>query len=271
MDKLFSLDFYSYPNNEYPEKFHIGLFNTQEEAQQVEAHYRKEVKGFKDYHCDAVITEVPVIGNADNTQKVYRFVGWNTNEDLDEIDIIESDCFVSSAQAGAELAQAEKVNPRQEWALNCNIIGQCDWCDGFTRTSLLTTKNSCYTYFRIAGDFDPAEVTQLLGLQPDESWKAGDTSERHGMQYDFSAWHFGRCDDYNPYVEEQMRKTIAPLLTKIDILNQIRERNDVAFFLEVVPTTHAGDTTPCLAPPLDVIDFCHATRTEIDIDMYVLD
>lgn len=30
-----------------------------------------------------------------------------------------------------------------------------------------------------------------------------------------------------------------------------------------------GDINPCLAPPLDVIDFCHATRTEIDIDLYI--
>ena len=44
-------------------------------------------------------------------------------------------------------------------------------------------------------------------------------------------WHFGRCDEYSPYVEEQMRQT--------------------------------------LAPPLDVIDFCHATRTQIDIDLYM--
>ena len=39
--------------------------------------------------------------------------------------------------------------------------------------------------------------------------------------------------------------------------------------LEIVPEIYVGDTNPCLAPPLDVIDFCHATRTEIDIDMYI--
>ena len=47
--------------------------------------------------------------------------------------------------------------------------------------------------------------------------------------------------------------------------------NDVSFVLEIVPTFYVGDINPCLAPSLDVIDFCHATRTEIDIDMYVYD
>ena len=48
-----------------------------------------------------------------------------------------------------------------------------------------------------------------------------------------------------------------------------REENDVDFFLEIVPSIYVDDINPCLAPPLDVIDFCHATRTQIDIDMYL--
>lgn len=137
----------------------------------------------------------------------------------------------------------------------------------------MPTRNRCYTYFKITGDFNPDEVTALLGLQPDEVWKRGDMwLKGHASQtYASSAWLFGRCDEYDPYVEEQMRKTIAPLLDKVDLLNRIREENDVEFCLEIVPNIYAGDINPCLAPPLDVIDFCHATRTEIDIDMYIYD
>lgn len=29
--------------------------------------------------------------------------------------------------------------------------------------------------------------------------------------------------------------------------------------------------TPYLAPLMDVIDFCHATRTQIEMDLYVYD
>ena len=129
--------------------------------------------------------------------------------------------------------------------------------------------NSCYTYFRITGDFCPDEISEILGLQPEESWSKGD-ERRNGEKYDFSSWIIGRCSDYDAETDNQMRKTIEPLVDKIDLLNRIRAEKNVQFFLEVVPTIYCGDVTPCLAPGLDVIDFCHATRTEIDIDLYLM-
>ena len=132
----------------------------------------------------------------------------------------------------------------------------------------MNTKNSCYTYFRIVGKFNPDNVSALLNLTPEESWKIGDL-RRNGTKYEFANWMIGKCAEYDVYVGNQMRKTISTLLDKIAILNQIREENDVEFFLEIVPSIYVDDINPCLAPPLDVIDFCHATRTQIDIDMYL--
>ena len=132
------------------------------------------------------------------------------------------------------------------------------------------TENSCYTYFRITGDFDPDIITIRLGLQPDRFWKIGDKC-RNGTVYDFASWEIGRCEEYDVLTENQMHKTIAPLLDKMDLLNRIREEFDVSFTLEIVPTIYAGNTNPCLAPSLKTIDFCHATRTEIDIDLYMME
>ena len=132
----------------------------------------------------------------------------------------------------------------------------------------MNTRNSCYTYFRIVGNFNPDDVSALLNLTPEESWKIGDL-QRDGTKYEFANWMIGKCAEYDVYVENQMRKTISILLDKIATLNQIREENDVEFVLEIVPSICVDDISPCLAPPLDVIDFCHATRTQIDIDMYL--
>ena len=134
----------------------------------------------------------------------------------------------------------------------------------------MKTRNSCYTYFRIVGNFNPDDISALLNLTPEESWKIGDL-RRNGTKYEFANWMIGKCAEYDVYVENQMRKTISMLLDKIATLNQIREENDVEFFLEIVPSIYVDDINPCLAPPLDVIDFCHATRTQIDIDMYLFD
>ena len=132
----------------------------------------------------------------------------------------------------------------------------------------MNTRNSCYTYFAIVGNFNPDDVTALLNLTPEKSWKIGDL-RRNGTKYDFANWEIGRCTEYDVEVKNQMRKTISVLQDKIHLLNQIRENNNVSFYLEIVPSIYADDVSPCLAPSLDIIDFCHATRTEIDIDMYV--
>ena len=132
----------------------------------------------------------------------------------------------------------------------------------------MNNKNSCFTYFKIVGDFNPDDVTRILGIIPEITWKSGDLGS-NGKPYSFAGWETGRCMEYDVFVDNQMKKTIALLQNKISLLNQIKNEYDVSFFLEVVPMIYTDESTPCLAPSLEIIDFCHATRTEIDIDMYV--
>ena len=132
------------------------------------------------------------------------------------------------------------------------------------------SENSCYTYFRITGDFDPDYITERLGLQPQKTWKTGDLRP-DGSAYEFSSWKFGQCDEYDVITENQMHKTIEPLFDKAWILNQIKDEYDVYYSLEIVPTVYTNNICPTLSPSMKVIDFCHATRTEIDIDLYVME
>ena len=132
----------------------------------------------------------------------------------------------------------------------------------------MNTRTSCYTYFKIVGNFDPDDISELLNLTPEKYWKIGDL-RRNGSKYDFALWEIGRCAEYDLDISNQMRKSIAVLQDKIPILNHIRQKYDVSFLLEIVPTIYVGDIDPSIAPSLDIIDFCHATRTEIDIDYYV--
>lgn len=132
------------------------------------------------------------------------------------------------------------------------------------------TKNRCWTHFYILGDFDPDEISAILQLTPEKQWKIGDF-KKNGTRYEFAYWEIGNCTEYDVITENQMRKTIAPLLDKVDLLKKIHDTYDVTFRLSIVPVAYVGESTPCLGPPLDIIDFCHETRTEIDIDLYVWD
>ena len=128
---------------------------------------------------------------------------------------------------------------------------------------------NCYTYFRITGDFNPDTISKLLGLTPDESWKIGDIRKNGKSKYDFACWHFGTCEEYDVFVENQMLKTITPLLSKVNILKEIKNQFDVQYTLEVVPTVRFDESTPCLAPSIQIMQFCCDTGTKIDIDLYV--
>ena len=132
MDKLFDLTFYI-NDGDHEDGFQIGLFETQEQAEAVAEHYAREVPGFKDYDCVPHVLAFPVIGGTAETRQVYRFIVWNTNEDLDECDILISSCFADREEAEKTLLIAKERMPREQWALNCHTVGQCDWTEGFVR------------------------------------------------------------------------------------------------------------------------------------------
>lgn len=132
----------------------------------------------------------------------------------------------------------------------------------------MSSKNSCYTYFAIKGDFDPDEITRILELIPTKQWRIGDL-RRNGSTYDFALWEYGRCDEYDVITENQMLCTIEHLAPKINLLQEIKKNFDVNFWLEVVPSVYPGESTPCLAPNRAIIEFCYLTETDIDIDLYV--
>lgn len=128
------------------------------------------------------------------------------------------------------------------------------------------------TYFKIIGDFNPNEVTKLLGITPNKQWKIGDV--RHELEnktsvYDFSLWQSGLVKTINEYsVEKQMEQTVSPLKNKIAALNKFKEHNDVNFTLQIVLNFYSKINKPILSPNKGVIAFCYQTQTAIDYDYY---
>ena len=84
-------------------------------------------------------------------------------------------------------------------------------------------RTSCYTYFRIVGDFNPDDLSAILGLTPFRTFKKGDPFNDGRASYEFSGWQYGRCDVYNVFVDQMMMQTISDLIPKIDLLNKIRD------------------------------------------------
>ena len=138
-------------------------------------------------------------------------------------------------------------------------------------------KTTCYTYFSIKGEFDPDEITSILGIRPVKTFRSGESryylkdgqKTDTGLKYTCSCWDGCRSDDYDVIISNQMEKTIEPLLPKIDLLNEIRERFEAVLTLEVVPHICSGHELPCISPSMKVIDFCSSVRAQLDIDWYI--
>ena len=135
--------------------------------------------------------------------------------------------------------------------------------------TLLLAKFHDVTYFAIIGDFDPLDIEKILGIPAEHSWKKGDHIRNLKQVHPSSCYEIGRCEKPTMYVEKQMRKTISILLDKIEALQEIRRTYNVEFVLTVVPYFYLDEVNPCIDPPMDVIDFCHLTRTKISIDYYI--
>lgn len=121
--------------DQHLEGFNIGFFSTREKAKKTAKRYLNEVNGFKDYLIDYHITEKCVIGSADDFKmlELYIVYGWNENDELDEIDEVESDCYTTPEDAEQELNAMKDRFCRKEWNVAKYTIDECCWQEGFVK------------------------------------------------------------------------------------------------------------------------------------------
>ena len=70
-------------------------------------------------------------------------------------------------------------------------------------------KTECYTYFSIKGEFDPDEITSILGIQPVKTFRSGEPRYYMkdgrkidtGHMYSCSCWAGCRCDEYDVIIK----------------------------------------------------------------------
>ncbi len=129
-------------------------------------------------------------------------------------------------------------------------------------------QTQCMTYYRIAGNFDPDDITKYLRLAPESVRRIGDVRS-NGVPYDYASWRFGTVKSHRLDTANQMMQTIDELITKADLLRKIKLTYDASLTLVVVPLVRYDEPTPMLAPSPAVMRFCMETGTEIDIDLYV--
>jgi hypothetical protein len=137
--------------------------------------------------------------------------------------------------------------------------------------------NKCdsYVYFTFIGDdFDPAEITNQLGIEPTEAWKKGDKRRSSTINYTFSRWLWASARGVEPiFIDRLVNEVIIKLRDKIEIINELKRLLNLESVLEVVLYVDINDNhpTPALGHDLQAIDFLYRTQTTTDVDIYRYD
>jgi len=149
-------------------------------------------------------------------------------------------------------------------------------------------KTCCYSYFSIFSrgevqngigfiaesnsNFDPANITKRLDIEPHGTMKKGDerrTSIGVYGTYAGSSWDACQQEEPSMDAEAQCLAIVRALREKVPILQQIKKEINVDFLIVIVPEVY-GEEVPLMHFNQEIISFCHATGTEISIDMYVV-
>jgi hypothetical protein len=130
--------------------------------------------------------------------------------------------------------------------------------------------SNSYVYFAFQGDsFDPNEVTNELGIEPNDSWRTGDPG-KYIQQQKYSCWKLTSTSDELLDMDKLVNEVVSQLWDKIKLINEIKEQYALDTVLEIVMyiDINENQSTPFLGHNLKVIDFLHRTGTTTDVDIY---
>lgn len=132
MAHLYRLDIDTFPNGAERDGLRIGIFRSRQEALDTARRYLREVPGFRDYYCEQQIAVVPLFGG-EAADAVWSYCGWNTDEDLNELDILDGAFYTTEQAARTAMEAAQKAHSREEWVCSRWVLGRCEWTEGFVR------------------------------------------------------------------------------------------------------------------------------------------
>ena len=120
-------------DNKYDEVFNIGFFSSKAKAEKIAKEYLTQIKGFKDYDIRFHIEAKKLIGFNDEPTTIWIASGWNSDENFNETDVIESNCFINKNDAIQALNEMKEIHNQTEWDISEYTIDKAEWQDGFVR------------------------------------------------------------------------------------------------------------------------------------------
>ncbi len=127
-----------------------------------------------------------------------------------------------------------------------------------------------YAYFALMGDdFDPSEITKVLGIEPTDSWSKGDTG-KHIQRLKYTCWELRSSRDESLNMNSLIKDVIDQLKGKECQINQLKVKFGLTSVIRLVMyiDTHEESSTPFLGHEMEEISFLYETETSTDVDIY---
>jgi len=104
----------------------------------------------------------------------------------------------------------------------------------------MTEPNIYRAYFTLVGDFDPADITLRLGIEPTRSWKKGDINPNTQYERNHSRWSLNSRLEQTASLESHVSDVLEQLRPHASSVEQIRDEVEgglqlVAYFYSVYP------------------------------------
>jgi hypothetical protein len=130
----------------------------------------------------------------------------------------------------------------------------------------MTESNEQYAYFTITGDFDPADISKLVGLTPTECWHKGSVNPRTQFERKFSRWSLHSRLERTRQLEEHIANVIAQLDTrKLQFLELSTKHGGL---MQLVANFRAN--YPGLRLKREIVESLAEYGLSVDFDFYYL-
>ena len=126
--------------------------------------------------------------------------------------------------------------------------------------------NECYAYFYVAGSFNPAQITERVGVVPTKSCVEGDVIERTKMLQKCSRWQLYSRLEKTATLEQHVLDVLAQLDAKSSAFKQLS--GELGGVMELVGYFYAD--YPGLTFERDVIGRLAEYSLSVDCDFYYL-
>lgn len=126
--------------------------------------------------------------------------------------------------------------------------------------------NQQYVYFALGGDFDPADITVRVGVQPTECWRRGDICGRTRRERRASRWSLHSRLDRGQEMEAHIRDVLAQLDARAESFAAVSR--EFGGWLQLVAYLHRD--YPGLHFDRGIIDGLARYSLVVDFDLYWL-